>query len=457
MDHGEPDPLKPAMGMFSEHYSPELLSTVDWCLELSANDRPQTVRDVQEAIVNGAPSLAEVRKKTNKADPGDSQQTDPGGADDNGSKQPWYANNKVIGSLVSVVALCVVGAVYFLTQSGGKSTPSVSSADMKVEEARSLHARASRDMGRISSLNVAVSPRERAKLSEDLIKVERLLDQDKPEPALDVANDVLIQQAILLSTRERKFDAGSSNEEIQSAYDLCVESIGENSCAIEWFEDERTVSVQLEPFILDQAAVSFGDFSEFVADRAYRTTAEGRGLSLQQVEEFDIKVLDGFNWKQPEGATGRRVEELDEFPVVHVSYVDAVNYCSYKDKRLPTRFEWEYAMSGGSMKAFADYFSLQNQQTPDYSEPRIAATSVLSESIRDANTGFYGGSGNIWEWTDTPDSSGDNKRYTKGGSWNEPSAAFKRLAALRSEYVEDSYVDVGFRCARDADRWPVRN
>ncbi len=135
-------------------------------------------------------------------------------------------------------------------------------------------------------------------------------------------------------------------------------------------------------------------------------------------------------------------EGQDDYPVVGITYADAVAYClwlsnldSKHEYRLPTEEEWILA---------AGHMPKDVSMNSDHVERGLTAVDAYAQT-----TGACGGIdfwGNCWEWTSTTNAQGEY--IVKGGSWDSS------RDACRSEYSDDArngskgYANVGFRVVR---------
>jgi len=201
--------------------------------------------------------------------------------------------------------------------------------------------------------------------------------------------------------------------------------------------------VQVDGFFMDITEVTNAQFAEFVKETDYETVAE-RELDWEEMKKqlpagtakphdsimqpgsltfkktkstvpnlYDFsqwwKWTIGANWKHPSGPSSS-IKGLAKHPVVHIAYEDALAYCEWAGRRLPTEAEWELAARGKKANAiftWGDDSNVLSEQVNSW-EGEFPVTNTKKDGFEarapvktyPANeNGLYDMAGNVWEWT----------------------------------------------------------
>jgi formylglycine-generating enzyme required for sulfatase activity len=214
-----------------------------------------------------------------------------------------------------------------------------------------------------------------------------------------------------------------------------------------WYEDEHPLqTIDLPAFYIGKYEVTNIDYQEFVKAANRRPP--------------------------PDWVNGSFPAERAAFPVVYVSWYEAMDYCHWKQMRLPTEAEWEKAARGPKGQPYP-WGDVIDPNRANVSTSQSIAGSSAAVGRYDAGNSPYGVSdmiGNVWEWTDgwyqpypgnhaVNENFGTTYRVNRGLSFMSvghiPSDQYLRVlsiiarASFRSyDYPTAQVADVGFRCAK---------
>ena len=200
-------------------------------------------------------------------------------------------------------------------------------------------------------------------------------------------------------------------------------------------EEAPVHRVTVGGFFIDRTPVTNRQFKEFVRATGHVTVAEivpdardypgalpkmlyaGSLVFSPPNHPVDLRnwgqwwtFLRGANWRRPDGPKSN-INVLDNHPVVHVAYADALAYARWAGKDLPTEAEWEFAARGGlegAEFAWGDEFTpggryLANTWQGEFPHQNLCTDGFARTSpVSQFPPNGYGLSdmiGNVWEWT----------------------------------------------------------
>jgi formylglycine-generating enzyme required for sulfatase activity len=216
--------------------------------------------------------------------------------------------------------------------------------------------------------------------------------------------------------------------------------------------DQRPVhTVNLNEFFIDKYEVTNADYAKCVAAKKCSPPASNSS-----------RIIPADYFTQRQYAT---------YPVLFVSWDDALAYCTWRGARLPSEAEWEKAARGGLEGKQYPWGDSAPGCTPGATNGAQLTTcrvqgSVAVGSFAPNGYGLFDMAGNAWEWVNDwynksyynappgnnpsgpaeGDPPGNPSKIVRGGGWSDESVNDARVANFSVVTRTGSRDHVGFRC-----------
>jgi formylglycine-generating enzyme required for sulfatase activity len=322
----------------------------------------------------------------------------------------------------------------------------------------------------------------------------KAIDNIKPDPAMAKSLDGMVE------VKGGQFDMGGDNEQARA-------------------DEFPKHQVAVPNFWMDATEVTNAQFQKFVEATGYITVAE-RAIDLEELKKqvppgtelpsaeelqpFSLvfkspsngnlqtlgpgdwwQMVKGASWQHPQGPASN-LKGKENLPVVHVCWYDAVAYCKWAGKRLPSEAEWEYAARAGESSSIYPWgkepvsVKMANFFQGDFPVKQLNEDGFLRlapvKSFPANALGLYDMAGNVWEWcadwyrpdyyaqkaqllrnpqgpadSYDPDEPSTPKKVVRGGSFlcNDTYCSGYRVAARMKSSPDTGLEHTGFRCVRD--------
>lgn len=256
-----------------------------------------------------------------------------------------------------------------------------------------------------------------------------------------------------------------------------------------WFLDEHPQrKVPLPAFWLDRYEVTNLAFKQFVIAKNYADALvpsgwqqNGYAINRESLEKASVDVLrqlattvfrideDTRTMEKPAllAAIAAQQTLQDNLPVAQVTWSQAQSFCGWLGKRLPKEAEWEKAARGneGSEYPWGKDWDPKRLNSGESKNWDLGVAPVGSYADGKSPFGIYDMAGNVMEWVEDwyqaypggdyqSPAFGSQYKVVRGGGWggigHYAISHFYRGAYRFYLEPRSTFVDLGFRCAKDS-------